>query len=431
MSSQSHLLNLKVMRLGRPSFSFKQGLYHDTDPQLVGNDCLLANDTTSVNMSAGGGELRLDELGISSFLVLPFSFGNIYLGESFCAYLSVNNDGNVPVEDVSFKAELQTTSQRLTLANSNPSSNSNPGSQTGSMIDLTGGVTTPKNTSLLPGQSSEFILNHEIKELGVHILVCSVQYTPSPPGNKGDRERKFFRKFYKFQVLNPLSVKTRVNTLADARITLETQIQNLATIPMCLDRVLFEQNPLFHLQDFNTLPDASSVFGNSHLIGSQEVRQYLYILIPKSRDFATRTTPNLGKLDIGWSTGLGIPGRLQTSQLIRKVPTVEPFEVSIVKQPNHLEAEKPFRLTLRVRNNLPDEKVRITVQGVKSKMSQVLIMGSNYLDLGPIDPSGHIDFDMSFFTLVPGHHKISGLKIEDKISGLSRDIDALGILHIL
>ncbi len=34
-------------------------------------------------------------------------------------------------------------------------------------------------------------------------------------------EVKNFRKFYKFQVVNPLAVKTKVNTLGDGKIMLE------------------------------------------------------------------------------------------------------------------------------------------------------------------------------------------------------------------
>ena len=101
--------------------------------------------------------------------------------------------------------------------------------------------------SLLPKQSVEFLFDHEIKELGIHILVCSAHYTPqlpsSPPkpGSSPTRtsDRKFFRKFFKFQVLNPLSVKTKMNTLQDGIVCIEIQIQNLATVPLCLDKLGF------------------------------------------------------------------------------------------------------------------------------------------------------------------------------------------------
>lgn len=49
---------------------------------------------------------------ISNILELPMAFGNIYLGETFTSYLSINNDSATAVNDVAFKAELQTSSQR-------------------------------------------------------------------------------------------------------------------------------------------------------------------------------------------------------------------------------------------------------------------------------------------------------------------------------
>ena len=42
-----------------------------------------------------------------------------------------------------------------------------------------------------------------MKELGAHILVCEVTY--SAP----QREKMNFRKFFKFQVMKPLDVKTK------------------------------------------------------------------------------------------------------------------------------------------------------------------------------------------------------------------------------
>ena len=54
----------------------------------------------------------ISDLGVSDVLELPPAFGNIYLGEKFTSYLSINNDSVITVDDVAFKAELQTSSQR-------------------------------------------------------------------------------------------------------------------------------------------------------------------------------------------------------------------------------------------------------------------------------------------------------------------------------
>jgi hypothetical protein len=247
-SSQNHQLTLKVLRLSRPHFQI------------------------DVTKASGDGLVNVGD----DLLELPPAFGNIYLGETFTAYLCVNNDSNQSVGDVAFKAELQTATQRFTLA------------------DTIGG--SSEQVSLGARQSAEFVLHHEIKELGVHILVCSVHYSADP------RDRKFFRKFFKFHVLNPLSVKTRVNSQSDGRISLEIQIQNLASIPLCLDKVAFEVNDLFSSRDLNQAFD-------SNLIPPQDTRQYLFLLDPsKGQELAARTSPNLGRLDIHWTSTMGQPG---------------------------------------------------------------------------------------------------------------------------
>lgn len=414
-----YLLNLKVMRLSRPVLLCKSRVLSDS----VVEQGLPLSSTSEMNESQ-----ELNELGISHFLQLPTSFGNIYLGETFTSYLSINNDSQTPVADVSFKAELQTTSQRFTLANSNSGSASPRSSQEVDPLN--------SQTTLLPSQSSEFIINHEIKELGIHILVCSVHYTPSPSntsisGQQVDRERKFFRKFYKFQVLNPLAVKTKVNTLPDNFITLETQIQNLCAVPMYLERMKFDQNPLFDFTDLNN--EGQLIFGDSNLISPNDSRQYLFLLKPKlSTDLETRTTPNLGILDIAWNSTMGQKGKLQTSQLTRRVPKLDPFEITVVSiTPEIQSVEQPFNIRVRIRNNCnPEEKQVFSVVGVKSKMSSILIYGKNEIKVGELKGQRQIDIDLSFFALLPGIHKVTGLKVVENLSQVEKEVECLAVVHV-
>ncbi|KAJ4438077.1 hypothetical protein ANN_14016 [Periplaneta americana] len=107
---------------------------------------------------------------------------NIYLGETFSSYICVHNDSNQIAKDVSVKADLQTSSQRIPLS----------GHQTESVA-----------TELHPQDTVDDVIHHEVKEVGTHILVCEVSYT-SPT-----QTRLSFRKFFKFQVLKPLDVKTK------------------------------------------------------------------------------------------------------------------------------------------------------------------------------------------------------------------------------
>ncbi|GLT82903.1 hypothetical protein SLE2022_012310 [Rubroshorea leprosula] len=92
--------------------------------------------------------------GLSGLLVLPQSFGAIYLGETFCSYISINNSSNFEVRDVIIKAEIQTERQRILLLDTSKS----------------------PVESIRAGGRYDFIVEHDVKELGAHtLLYCTVQ----------------------------------------------------------------------------------------------------------------------------------------------------------------------------------------------------------------------------------------------------------------
>ncbi|KAI9090278.1 hypothetical protein DFS34DRAFT_374802 [Phlyctochytrium arcticum] len=504
---QQHLLSLKVMRLSRPSFvsvnpipfedrpdfpahaALVQAAENDItapsplkpEPQpapvvdLLG-DSPVADTAASYGSDAASNNLIRD-FGLSELLQLPSSFGNIYLGETFSSYLCINNESGHATHDVGMKAELQTGSQRFVLADTLTSTpkgstipsinyssmlggNSGGGSSLGSGSGGSpgSGSGTIGRIPLLPTQSAEFVINHEIKELGVHILVCSVHYST------GSLERKHFRKFYKFQVLNPLTVKTKVNSLQDGRVFLEAQVQNVANELMYLERMRFDPNDLFSYRDLNTVqntinatPLTTSITKSTNPLAAfdiaapltstvgvgatedgaiyldpQDTRQYLYMLYPKKpQDSVARTTASLGKLDIMWRTHLGHAGRLQTSQLSRKVPVQEPYDLQLIATPEHqIRAEVPFTVTCRIRNNLVSETLRLTLHGVKQKMSSVLLVGASERAFGSIGPLEWVDFQIQLFPLLAGLHKIGGFKISEMVSGTSREIENLGDVYV-
>lgn len=171
---------------------------------------------------------------------------------------------------------------------------------------------------------------------------------------------------------------------------------------------------------------AKSVFGEGEsYLHPQDTRQYLYQLDPKSStDLVTRSTPSLGKLDIIWRTSLGQLGRLQTSQLSRKVPQMELLELAIIGMPSTIYSEEPFRATLRVTNNTSDA-VHIMVSSVKAKMSSILLSGVSEKDLGWVGGRDSFKFELDFFPLLTGLHKLSGLRLTDMTTGYTRDVDNL------
>ena len=65
--------------------------------------------------------------------------------------------------------------------------------------------TTSPLPFLGPGSRHDFIVQHDIKELGIHNLICSTVYTAA------GGERRYTPETFKFTSANPLYVKTKVS----------------------------------------------------------------------------------------------------------------------------------------------------------------------------------------------------------------------------
>lgn len=190
---------------------------------------------------------QMQHFSTSQLLTLPGSFGNIYLGETFSSYVCLINDSTWIARDVHVKCELQTLSQKFTLFESDVTTP--PGISTTttrpSPPNSKDSTTVLKHTSTIhPAKSSETVIQHEIKELGLHSLVCSVSYTKN-------EEKKTFRKLYRFQVLNPLAVKTKINSLSNGDVFLEAQVHNICESSMVIERMRFDPVEQFTCHDLN------------------------------------------------------------------------------------------------------------------------------------------------------------------------------------
>ncbi|GAA5808755.1 hypothetical protein MFLAVUS_002151 [Mucor flavus] len=407
-----HLLSLKVMRLSRPQLTSTLPIYYEsntekTSPLVDGLESLNISDLTASHPIDRNqcNEIQIRDFGLSQMLKLPSAFGNIYLGENFSTFISINNESPFAVQQVGVKIELQTSSQRFVLSD----------------------TTTTPLTALEPQKTYDITVAHEIKELGVHILVCSVHY------NAPDGKRRHFRKFYKFQVSNPLAVKTKLNNLIDGRVFLEAQLQNVSAGPMFLERMKFEPSEHFVFEDLNqVVTNNNSVFGDS-FIHPQDIRQYLYMLSPKDdqNDRISRTTNALGKLDIVWRSYMGDLGRLQTSQLTRKAPMLEDLEVQpFLQEPVRVILEHPFKLGIRVKNHSA-ENMKLVLTAIKTKMGSVLLSGLSSVQLGDVPANQSAETQLEFFPLTSGLQRVGGLRVMDLLSGYTKDIDHVCDIFVL
>ncbi|EJD02114.1 DUF974-domain-containing protein [Fomitiporia mediterranea MF3/22] len=350
-----HPLSLKVMRVSRPSLASHWQPFFSSSPSFSAHSTAHPLSLQGAEPLPGHPKTLRDLTHASNLLTLPAAFGAIQLGETFACVLSVNNEVGLPVDSVRARVEMQTATSKVLLAEVNAGDSD----RDVKMEETSGSGTGTLGT----GDSLELCVATEIKELGQHVLACTVTYR-TPPGmrpatsgayNAEDPFMQTFRKFYKFMVTNPLSVKSKVHVPKSPtallsrserdKVFLEVHIQNLTQAPMWFEKIRLEAvegwdvvdanaiSPPFDLSSTADAENEKSIFsGSMALMPPHDMRQYVYILTPKftPRNTSVPAPPvpgtviPLGRLDISWRSSMGEPGRLLTSILSRRIPLPAP-----------------------------------------------------------------------------------------------------------
>lgn len=221
-----HALAFRVMRLSKPAVAvhpcpMKLDLAADmvvdnaTDLATSPSDAAQLHDAEQHPFAARVQLSRpSDGMGCQGVLELPQSFGSIHLGEvrallaladrhpatlaqTFTSYISVGNYAEEAVTSVGIKVTRGSThncQMHITQAEL----------QTERHKTILYDITSVPLPSLEPGARHDFVVKHDVKELGPHTLVCSTVYTST------DGERKYMPQYFKFSASNPLSVRTKV-----------------------------------------------------------------------------------------------------------------------------------------------------------------------------------------------------------------------------
>ncbi|CAN6287831.1 unnamed protein product [Urochloa humidicola] len=415
---QNHSLAFRVMRLSRPSLQPDPAALLRFDPRdvFLPEDALTGPDPSATaeflhrllhppdSTAAVPGDFTFrnrfllrdpaDALALPGLLVLPQSFGAIYLGETFCSYISINNSSSFEARDVVIKAEIQTERQRILLLDTSKS----------------------PVESIRSGGRYDFIVEHDVKELGAHTLVCTALY------NDGDGERKYLPQFFKFSVSNPLSVRTKVRTIKDITY-LEACIENHTKSNLYMDQVDFEPAQQWKATRLEADEHPSAVKSEIGDLCKQPIliragggiHNYLYQLRSSSDEAdqpKSELSSILGKFQITWHTNLGEPGRLQT-QNIHSTPTAsKDVDLRAVKVPPIIYVERPFMVNLCLTNQT-DKTVGpfevFLAPSMTDEQRAVLVNGLQKLILPLVEPFESIKFDLSMVAAQLGVQKISGI----------------------
>ncbi|XP_055619261.1 probable trafficking protein particle complex subunit 13 homolog [Toxorhynchites rutilus septentrionalis] len=377
-----HLLALKVMRLTRPTLVNSQIVTAEAKdlPQNT-FDKILEGSATTVQGS--------ETLAAGQFMLLPQSFGSIYLGETFSSYVCVHNCRTHPVTNVTVKADLQSNNTRINLP---------------IHVDKQGPMT------LSPDETLDDVIHHEVKEIGTHILVCEVSYL-TPAGLETS-----FRKFFKFEVVKPLDVMTKFYNAETDEVYLEAQIQNITMGPICLEKVELESSEQYTVVPLNTLPSGESVFTQRTMLQTQNSCQYLYCIKPIPEILndpkALKAANNIGKLDIVWRSNLGERGRLQTSQLQRSPIEYGDLRLAVIEAESTCKIGQAFDFKCRVTNTSERSMDLVMNLNTKAKIG-CGYTGQTEISLGALEPGKSQEFSLTVCPVRLGLITVSNLQLTD------------------
>ncbi len=155
------------------------------------------------------------DFAISPYLLFPDSFSDIYCGETFSAYIAVVNGSNDhALQLVKLNIRLQTSSSSYDLYGSDMGNNNYP-------------------VSLAPLGNVNAIVRHELLELGSYTLRVQVEYIVN-----SSNELKTIRKFYKFNVNQPMIVKKTYDYLLQgSRLMTQSTATNMTKAPLFIENI--------------------------------------------------------------------------------------------------------------------------------------------------------------------------------------------------
>ncbi|KAI3680689.1 hypothetical protein L6452_35462 [Arctium lappa] len=416
-----HSLAFRVMRLCRPTFHVETPLRFDPFDLIAGEDMFdtpsavprLLLHPNSASMEPSPADLTYhnrfllhdasDAMGVPGLLVLPQSFGAIYLGETFCSYISINNSSNFEVRDIIIKSEIQTERQRILLLDTSKA----------------------PVESIRAGGRYDFIVEHDVKELGAHTLVCTALYYD------GDGERKYLPQYFKFIVSNPLSVRTKVRVVKDTTY-LETCLENNTKSNLLMDQVEFDPAPwwsatLLKADAHHSQKGCSAreIFKPPILLrAGGGIYNYLYALKMSAAPSKVEGSNVLGKLQITWRTNMGEPGRLQTQQIIGNSTMRKEIDLKAVQVPSAIILEKPFTVHLRLTNltgkKLGPFEVLLSLSDPKEEKA-VMISGLQRMNLSAVEAFASLEFQLNLVSAKLGVQKITGITLFDTLENKTYD----------
>ncbi|KAF4036508.1 hypothetical protein GN244_ATG11214 [Phytophthora infestans] len=396
---------LKVMRLYKPKL-YVQG----------------ASGGSMLPTSMDDSTATQHEFALSSMLILPDSFGEIFLGNTFSSYISVINPYTCELRDVGLSANIQCANDRVELHDNR--------------YARTGKLPPPNPVAMLPaGSSLDMVVDYPLNLVGNHVLRVGVAYVDPVTG-----ENKSLRKFYRFAVQNPLVITFKQNSPASQQhgeAIVEAQIRNVSKLPLFVDSIKFLPLAPFTSEEMvvnsggnrGERPSIEELLslnsGPQTLVYPQEELQRVFrVWYDPASDpslLTTQGSQNLGRLHVGWKTSMGEAGSVQSQPVVRKVPGTSGgghSEVLVAMQelPTEVVVGQPFLAAISVTNNTT-RSLALQLQFRKELMRGIVCSSASHQNLGLLEAQTVQTVWIELLPIVGGLQVVGGPVCVDIQSG--------------
>ena len=399
-------------------------------------------------------------------LLLPDSFGDIYVGEVFSAYIAVvNGVEHTTFSNVSIAVRLQTANMAFDLLDTLPEHVNSDG---------TPALAVKK---LEPTDTMDMIVKHPLSELGTHTMRVSISYFDTRVN-----ETKSVRKFYRFNVLSALRVESKCLGI-DGNYMVQCKVSNVTKNSLFVtdltldgaDHDKFDIKKLSSEKNVNSGKNDSRK-GNDNSNNSCELDENddiditqpfltpndtyaeAFILIPKERskgasgvqgtsssssssssggvDSDESKIVSIGAIMARWSSSMGESGYVRGNNIVPIVEdpkadmTLRKKQLDIVVKciscPGTVTIAKTFCVTLSIANKetLP-VNLQLQSRAALEDPSGLLLTGLSFRNLGLLESNKCIEVTLDVVSLGTGIHELRSVVLLDLMSARELHLENL------
>jgi hypothetical protein len=262
--------------------------------------------------------------------------------------------------------------------------------------------------ALQKDEALDMVVSHTLNLLGTHTLRVTVQYI-----DPRTLEKKSTRKFYRFSVLNPVTVRCKLME-QQQKYYVQCSITNVTktlliinNCQLCLEPPFSDAEPLFSTAATDGRP--VDLLDNLSMLAPDEC--YSCAFAVEKPLVAIEAGQILGKLQLAWTSAMGEHGVI-VADPITVVSAAQPVEIRCVQCPANVLLGDEFMAVISITNHT-HQPLALQLQCKNDEAHGLFVTGTSYCNLPPIEPNSTIHHTLQLYPAAPGLQSFNDIVVCD------------------